>query len=380
MPQPNPERSTPHSPFVKMLEDAGDVSINELSAVNKFRIVSTLDKLLVQSPTTKDGCSSRAFLVVVTPRQVRNSSDFSEALPVPYDRDTLLQNAKLLLQNEDYLLARNVFRYLLDKNVKDSEALKGLGACFLGLGEVIAARKCFQALWDYFHIEESRYWTGLCHIKDGKDDLAIVQLKLAQKSERLDKDLQFRIHKELGNCLTRAHQLDEAAVNYHKALDLKPDSPAILINLGTLEIQRRHLNLAAEFFEKALRIDPTNSRAICGSGMVALAKDQLNEADSLFSRALKHDQRNLVAIYQKLEIAYRKGEYSEIRQHCQTFLEQTPDNSDIRFVLATVFFKESNWSACEAQLDAILGPNPNHEKARNLKRELQANFRAKMPS
>ncbi|MEZ4749703.1 MAG: tetratricopeptide repeat protein [Bdellovibrionota bacterium] len=78
--------------------------------------------------------SQRTFVLNIQPKNTGTPSAAPEAAP-QYSCEYLIENARLLLQNGDFLLAQNLYSRLLQSNIQDAEALKGLGICLLKLGD-----------------------------------------------------------------------------------------------------------------------------------------------------------------------------------------------------------------------------------------------------
>jgi Flp pilus assembly protein TadD len=363
MPNLSPEKT---SSLLELLNSAEDIEVREVSLQNKQRILSSLDRFLRGSDDEDN--DERAFVVRV--RKRREPEPEPAPTEIPQDRAYLIASAETLLRNEDYVLARNIFSFLLKENLKDSAALRGLGICLLRLGESDAARKCFRAVWEQFQAEEALYWIAATHLKEGDDSLALQHMNRIQSPDTLPEEAQFNYYKDLGNCLTRANRFDHAISAYGKALSLRPGSSQIQANLGTLELQRGNLDFAQSHFEKALEADKKNGRAHCGLGILARAKSATGEAERHFERALENEPPNRIALLQIVEIAHHLQSYSKAKDLLTAYLEKHPSDAEMSYALAAIHFKESDLVLCHQRLDKALEVNPHHVKAARLKSEL----------
>jgi tetratricopeptide (TPR) repeat protein len=335
------------SPFLQLLSDAAEVSIEE-----------------VPSPENK-----RAFVVLIKPKELR------KPLPPPVEppgpsRDYLLSNAALLVDNRDFVLARNLYSYLLKQNIRDPQALKGLGLCLYRLGETTSSKKCFRALWEIHKVPEALFWVGMCHISNKDDRVAVETFRQILSPEALPDSLPFELYKELGNCLTRLGEAKLAQEAYQKALALEPTSDVIWVNQGTLEIQQLHFSEAAANFRKAIELNPASAKAYCGLGLIAMEGNSPEDAREAFEKALELDSQNVLALSQLLAVSETPAQLKSLKIYLFRFLESDSKNLEIRFALAAVLFKERNWGACEQALAALLKIDPAHSNAKKLRDEL----------
>jgi tetratricopeptide (TPR) repeat protein len=367
--------SKPHndSPFFNLLADADEVQIREISADAPDRMVSSLEKTLKDFSHQKDASLRTFFVHIKTPTVDKKATAEPKA---PYAPEQLRVSAELLLENQDYLLARNLFSFLLQHNLRDAVGLRGLGICLYKLGEVVSSRKCFRALTELYQSEEAEYWLGLGYLAEGKDAIAAGHFEKILQSQTFHADQRFDYFKNFGNCLTRMGQLDRAESYYIKALELSPTSDTIHVNLGTLLIQRREWEKARERFVRAAEINPNSSRALCGLGLTALAMNKTTEAKVFFHRSLDLDAQNLVALHQLVELCQNPDEFTTLKVRLRGYLEKDPNHADSHFALGALLFKEGSWKACELHVARSLEIDPRHAGAMKLRADLNSLVRS----
>jgi tetratricopeptide (TPR) repeat protein len=313
---------------------------------------------------------TRSFLVTIkkptasTPVASTTKSKDNDEL------SSVLNKAELLLKNEDYLLARNLFSFILKKELKNATALRGLGQCLLNLGDTSAAKKCFNALIEIHKSQDGYVLLGISLIKENNDTAAHDSFTKVNEAAALPADLRFQFHKEFGNCLTRLEKFNEASEAYHHALSLNPRSHIILINLGTLEIQRKRFEKATRYFQQAIDFCPTAAKAFCGIGIVAQMSGENDIAEMYFQKTLEVDCLNSVALHQLYALADSESDLRGLRKLIVQALIKDPAHLDNRFLLAATLFKQNDWSGCETELNVILKRSPDHTKARQLRNEL----------
>ena len=71
----------------------------------------------------------------------------------------------------------------------------------------------------------------------------------------------FNAYKNIGNILTKAGDYDGAEEYFHKAFAIDPQSDVLLVNLGTLAVQRSDFAMAIEHFRAALKENNRNDKA-----------------------------------------------------------------------------------------------------------------------
>lgn len=361
------------TPFLDLLSDAEQIQIREVSASNRQRILSTLDRFTQEVTGGKD--KDRIFFVHLKERDAIQEAIAAapDRTPISKDKTYLLQNAKILLENNELILARNVYSYILKEDLKNAEALLGLGRCLMGLGQATAARKCFRAAWEWSNSQESLYWLAQCYLKDGLDELATKYLKRIENIETLSDEIRFGVFKDLGNCYLRSNEAEQARDAYQKALGIRPDSEVVQVNLGTLDLQLGNLSNALERFETVVEKQPTNSKALCGIGMVKAKAGREDEAREAFTRAIAIDPLSTVALFHLYELADKSGELGEVEGLMKNFIEKAPKNNDVRYALATIQYRQGKWTACEDNLNQVLTQDPKHTKAGKLLGELISN-------
>jgi len=332
-----------------------------------WQLVQEAEEVKIEEVPSETG---RRFHVEVKPRPAKPAPP---PPPPTHDVPYLLKNAEILRQSGEYILARNLFSFALSLNLREPDALRGLGICLFRTGDYTSAKKCFRAFREIDGRPESHFWLAQCAIAEKNDVEAIELFRAIKTPHFLSPEDQFEMYKDLGNCLTRQRRFDEADLAYRQALNLKADSDLIYVNMGTLALQRQHLEMAGVFFQKAAKLNPTNAKAHCGIGMVCEQAGKPKEAIRAFRAAMDLDSQNLVALYQLLSLAQDAGEIADLIARIGRFLVKDQKNSDVRFVLAALLFQKRDWTSCERVVDEILAYQPQHKAARKLKDELTSN-------
>lgn len=355
--------------------------LNKSSEPAFFALMAEAEQIQVQEVESKQPLleTERTFLVKI---RAASTAPVSPAAPVvsstpvkenDKDRERMIENAHLLLSSGEFILARNIFSFLLKGNLKDQRAMEGLGLCFIQLNELLPAKKCFKALWELYQKEDYAARLGLCYLAEQDDESALYHFSKVQSPEKMEPKLRFEFFKAYGNILNRREQLQTAEALYQKALELNPQSEAIYVNLGTLELQRKNLSVAQKYFMRATQIQPRNSKAHCGLGMVDLGQGDFFSAGREFQVALDCDCQNTVALLQLIYLADYSKNYTEVKPRIYQFLDREPKNGEIRFQLASILFRQGHFLEAENELDKATLVLPKDQRLKKLKEHLTIN-------
>ena len=132
----------------------------------------------------------------------------------------------------------------------------------------------------------------------------------------------------LGYSYERKADLNKAVEYYGKGLSIRPDSFALLIRLGEIQLNLNHPDLAKPLFEKALALNKSSAGALAGIGKVALSKRTYPEAVEKLKSALEIEPQASSLRY-PLALAYRgMGDLEEAEASLQKKGTVEPTVSD----------------------------------------------------
>jgi tetratricopeptide (TPR) repeat protein len=371
MPKEISPKNDRESSFVQLLSQADEIRVREVPEPAKQVVYSSVDKVLEEFEKDTNGVEYRSFVVQV--KKHRQPVTASKAPSISQDREYLLRNAGVLLENSELLLARHIYSYLLKENIRDKEALSGLGQCLLRLAESQAAKKCFRAIWELYQDEEAAVYLGQCLSNEGEELPALEILRKINSPQNLKLSLRFDYHKLRGNIETRLGLFEEANHHYQHALALQPSSDIVYVNLGTLELQRQNADLAEMYFERAVEINPANAKASCGLGLTLMTRHDFEGAKNRFIETLEKDPYHVVALAQLFCLAQAMDDHRFFRPRLLKFLETYPNHIDGHYWHAACLYRERKWNECEKVVDRVLELNKSHFQAQKLKESLTQN-------
>ena len=152
-------------------------------------------------------------------------------------------------------------------------------AAHYGLGQVALSQRKYAEAVDHFEKaltlapDANRIHYALAMAYRGLRNAEKAKLHLAQQGPvgvrvadpLVDRLVQLvegaRVHLIRGKLALEAKRYEEAAAEFRKAIEARPDSVPAHVNLGAALTQLRDLNGAAKEFGKAVAIDPNNANA-----------------------------------------------------------------------------------------------------------------------
>ena len=140
----------------------------------------------------------------------------------------------------------------------------------------------------------------------------------------------------LGEVFALKGQVDEAIIQFQKALEINPKYAEAHNNLGFALFQKGQVDGAIDEFQKALEINPKKAETHYNLGTILFQKGQVDEAIAQYSKALEINPDSAEA-HNNLGIAFfRKGRMAEAIAQFQEALRLNPDYTDAKNNLAKV--------------------------------------------
>jgi tetratricopeptide (TPR) repeat protein len=165
------------------------------------------------------------------------------------------------------------------------------GALLLALG-VLTWRQCgmyadIETLWRTTLEQNPACWMarnnlGNALIQKGRLDEAIIQYQKALDTVPDNAE----VHNSFGSALFQNGRTDEAIIQFQKALAIQPNHPKAENNLGNALIQKGRAEEAVMHWQKALAMQPGFAEADYNLGHYLLQKGRLDEAVIHFQKAL----------------------------------------------------------------------------------------------
>jgi|HubBroStandDraft_6_1064221.scaffolds.fasta_scaffold14953_2 tetratricopeptide (TPR) repeat protein len=140
----------------------------------------------------------------------------------------------------------------------------------------------------------------------------------------------------LAHALSGQGRRDEAAAEFHKALERKPDYPEALNGLANVEAQQGHFVTAIEHYRRGLTLRPGNSIIHANLGNALAASGQLTEAEQEYRSSLELDPSAPAPRLDLAKVMARQGRFRAAEAECLKVLQEDPRLASANRLLARI--------------------------------------------
>ena len=182
----------------------------------------------------------------------------------------------------------------------------------------------------------------------------------------------FDVFKTLGNLFVKRGDFMSAEDSYNKAHRLNPHSDALLVNFGTLAIQRADWDQALTRFKDALVIDSSNDKAWTGLAIGHRMKGDQELAMANLEAALQYNCLNETALTLILDWGVADGREAYVLEHLRSYLVAGGWNEKFSLAFATLSLRRGEHFLATLELERLLAVNPSNEGALRLVSEARA--------
>lgn len=341
----------------------------------------TLEETLEEFDSTFEEGTIQYLLQVKTRKATPNKpiptkvSAPEEAVYLPNGKlntSYLMKNADLLFDANDYTLAKNLYKTILQTGEATGVALYKAGRCLEAESQYDDACRYYEESIAYQPSLESYQRLATLYIRQSKDLKASEVIERALNLKDLTPSVKFELFKAAGNCWTRGKNLEKAEMNFNKALEIDPSADEIRSNLGTVYLQNNKISEAKRNFQDSIASNPKNFRALAGLGNCFLAEGDKKSAHDHFVQSLKIEINNPTAIFYLVKCAYELKSYATAEKILREYIHIAPINANLLYSLAGLQFHLGKMGEAKKTVDRILQIQPNHAGAQELaKRILQ---------
>lgn len=177
----------------------------------------------------------------------------------------------------------------------------------------------------------------------------------------IDQDDQAFFYKSQGDLL----EGDESVFYYHKAINLKPDYPAVHFNLGYDYAQQNNFDLAISHYKRAIEIKPDYAYAYNNLGVAYANQEKFNEAIPHFKKAteLEPDYANA---HDNLGLVYaRQQDFDKAIPHFKKATELEPDYAYAHDNLGLAYSNQQDFDKAVSHFKKAIELKPDHASAHN---------------
>ena len=300
--------------------------------------------------------------------------------PVPTEDQLIglfMKNATVLMKAKEVRLAFNILRNVLMRRPEHGPALNMMGQCLKNENRYEEALKCFRAFSKLERTPQAAAQVAEILYLCERDEAALASYRDVLKNVIGDASLLFEIYKNVGNIHTRAGDFEAAEEFYDKAYTLRPDSDVLLVNYGTLEIQRGAWNEAVTRFRTAVEINPQSDRGWVGLAMVHRTMGDLELAKANLQRALDINQGNRTALRLAVDWGSQDHDFGFSIPRLQNYIGTTGgEDAEMSFLLARTLVQAGLLRDARVEIERVLALDPAFESADSLARALDRHFAA----
>ncbi|MGE3756807.1 MAG: tetratricopeptide repeat protein [Pseudobdellovibrionaceae bacterium] len=296
----------------------------------------------------------------------KNSKTTAQEIP------TLLANAALLIFHGEIRLAQDLIREALRFDSKHVEAIRMLGTIFVKENKWAQAKHCFEQI---VQIEpDDRALANLAEdcYQMGEDEKALNLYLDAMLAATYEKSSLFDIFKNIGNIHVRGGDFESAEEYYNKAFTLAPDSDVLLVNYGTLEIQKEELTRALHRFRQALDKNDKNDKAWVGLALVHHQHGDFDLSWANIEKALDANIENKTALQLMAQWSTQAGKSTSALAALDRYSEKAGFDFEISMIRASLLVIEQRWLEAQVECELMLLWDSSFESANKLLREIAA--------
>lgn len=170
---------------------------------------------------------------------------------------------------------------------------------------------------------------------------------------------------KLGVAYLNNGQLNEAFIEFQKAIQLDPAHKESLNYLGYINTRYKKYEKAISYYERAISADPDYSEALNNLGVTYAELGNWDEAIEYFKRALRNPVYQTPArAFSNMGYAYyKKGDYLKAKEALREALMRNPVISRAVYILGLVHVKLQENEAAIVEFEKAIGMNANFFEA-----------------
>ncbi|HEX9186723.1 MAG TPA: tetratricopeptide repeat protein [Vicinamibacteria bacterium] len=217
---------------------------------------------------------------------------------------------------------------------------------------------------------ETRFSTGVMHLREGRADLALAEFKRAVKED--PKNPYFQ--KGLGLAYSAKRQWKDAIAAFRKALELNPfyvdvrnDLAAALIGSGDREAGKKEF--LAAFAEPT---NPTPEISARNLGQAYFEEKNFADAVSWFRTSLNRNKAYPDPYLGIAEALIAQGRLDEAVAQLEAGVKEVPEDASLVLALGQAYFKAGRFAEARTRLEEAVRKDPAGPAGRAAADQLKA--------
>ena len=268
------------------------------------------------------------------------------------------QAAKLLMQHEEFYPAQKLLRQVLSSAPQSSTTVYALAECAGHLGQQAERLQLLRALITLDDHPDYLLALAQTYYEQGSDQEALKYYLQAVNLLPEDGEMLFEAFKNMGNIYVRCHDFESAEENYNRAHTLNPRSATLLVNFGTLAIQRNNWDEAIQRFRDAVSVDPGFDRAWVGLSLVHRQFGDFDLSWANLARALDLNPLNTTALQLALSWVVKDQRWSLVSESLKQYMVLNDQDAVMSLALAQLWFLQGHFAQAHLELTRTLALDP----------------------
>ena len=202
-------------------------------------------------------------------------------------------------QNNNFKIAENFYKEILEKNPNHFESIFLLGSLSIQIKNFDTAiqllNKAIQIKPDHANAYHN---LGLVFKILGKLQEA---MNYCQKAIQIKPD-HAEAYNNLGLIFIELREFQKAVSCYQKVIQIHPNHAGAYNNLGAAHKELEEFNKAISCYQKAIQIKPDHANAYHNLGLVFKILGKFKDATNCCQKSLKHEPKNLITLYDLSEL------------------------------------------------------------------------------
>ncbi len=167
-----------------------------------------------------------------------------------------------------------------------------------------------------------------------------------------------RVYQNLGVAYFNAGRIEDALVNYKKAISLAPEMTVAYINIASIYTEQGRWSDAMDYVEQALHIDPALEGGYYQRAVLWALKKEDAKAIADFTKALALNGQ-LHVIYKLRGVLYeRSGHQEEALADYSAWLAVNPEDIDILSKKADIYFRARKYKQALQEYNRLIALDP----------------------
>ena len=163
----------------------------------------------------------------------------------------------------------------------------------------------------------------------------------------------FEVNYNLGLINLKLNNLDDAAINFEKAIKLNPKLSHVYFNLGLVYDRKKDFNLAIENFQKVIEIDPNNSHAFYNLGSIYQEIFKRTEAEKYLKKSIELNPKFLLAYNNLFDVYDRSNQTEKFRELLSEVKKNFDETNLLSFYSGMYEYKNKNYKLAIHSLQNI---------------------------